>query len=136
MSQRCSGYARIEGDGYVTPRWVSEALIPHLPRTPTRILEPASADGGMANALRGVAEVVEADISNGTDFLTAATAHCCDTIITNPPYKLAAQFIDRALVAMEANQGMVAMLLRTDFDAAKSRRYLFADCAILPRKSC
>ena len=135
MSQRCSGYARIEGDRYCTPAWVTEALIPHLPRKPTRILEPASANGGMANVLRGVAEVVEADISNGVDFLKVYPApDGVDLIATNPPYSLAPAFIDHALVLMEARAGAVAMLLRTDFDHAKSRQYLFSSCSAFAKK--
>jgi hypothetical protein len=136
MSQRCSGYDRIEDDRYVTPEWVTLALLPHLPRKPSRILEPAAGDGAMAKVLRTVADVVEVDVANGgPDFLTAkAAAHGCDAIITNPPYKLATEFIDRAVVATEPCHGMVAMLLRTDFDHAKSRRYLFADCEAFAKK--
>jgi hypothetical protein len=47
-----------------------------------------------------------------------------DAIITNPPYELAAEFIERAL-SLTASDGLVAMLLRTDFDHAKSRQHLF-----------
>ena len=31
MSQRESGYERIDRDLYETPEWVTEALLPHLP---------------------------------------------------------------------------------------------------------
>src|SRR5262245_40335123 len=49
-------------------------------------------------------------------------------IITNPPYALAREFIERALHFDDTR--IVAMLLRTDFDHAASRAHLFADCAL------
>jgi hypothetical protein len=53
-------------------------------------------------------------------------------IITNPPYALAREFIERALHFDDAR--IVAMLLRTDFDHAASRAHLFADCAMFAKK--
>jgi hypothetical protein len=46
-------------------------------------------------------------------------------IITNPPFYLAQEFIERALELTAGDDGFVAMLLRSDFDHAKSRRHLF-----------
>jgi hypothetical protein len=54
-------------------------------------------------------------------------------IVTNPPYELATEFIERALEIIPAD-GFVAMLLRTDFDHAQSRRHLFADCPFIAKK--
>jgi tRNA G10 N-methylase Trm11 len=49
-----------------------------------------------------------------------------DAIVTNPPYgRLATPFIRHAL---SLDVPIVAMLLRVDFDSAKTRRDLFADC--------
>jgi hypothetical protein len=48
-----------------------------------------------------------------------------DAIITNPPYELATEFIERSLAFQRAFRGIVAMLLRTDFDHAKTRQHLF-----------
>ena len=50
-----------------------------------------------------------------------------DAIITSPPYAKAQEFIERGVDLMKAGKGVVAMLLRVDFDSAKSRRHLFAD---------
>ena len=83
----------------------------------------------MLAPLRTCAPTVGSDITGGADFLEAASAPLgVDSIITNPPYKLAVEFIDRALCLMESRGGMVAMLLRTDFDHARTRQYLFASC--------
>jgi hypothetical protein len=43
------------------------------------------------------------------------------------PYELATEFIERALSIIPVD-GFVAMLLRTDFDHARSRRHLFGEC--------
>jgi hypothetical protein len=51
----------------------------------------------------------------------------CGAIITNPPYELATQFCEHALRLMQAARGVVAMLLRVDFDSAKGRAHLFRD---------
>ena len=98
----------------------------------------------MATALRERAKttVIATDIRPGNgmpthnesiDFLdlSAAGAPChlwnFQAIISNPPFHLAQQFIERALELTEGSQGFVAMLLRSDYDHAKTRRHLFAD---------
>jgi hypothetical protein len=56
-----------------------------------------------------------------------------DAIITNPPYDdkasgvTAEQSLRHALKLMESEKGMVAMLLRHEFDCGKKRRDLFED---------
>src|SRR5690606_19298825 len=62
MSQRDSGYARKERDLYETPAWVTEALIPHLPRFPKLIWEPAAGSGKMLRVLHKVSEAFGTDI--------------------------------------------------------------------------
>lgn len=146
MSQRDSGYERKERDLYETPEWVTEALLPHLP-TINCVWEPACGSGMIARVLNRVADVVEiSDIdpimfgANRQDFLSfipGSTVHfpkAKHAIITNPPYELAREFCEQALRLMEPVQGMVAMLLRTDFDHAKSRVHLFRDCSAFAKK--
>ena len=111
MSQRVSGYVRKDKDQYETPNWVTKALLPHLPRSVQNIWEPACGSGYKVRA---------SDISDGTDFLKQEKAYF-DAIVTNPPYGLAQDFIEHALTLADH----VAMLLRTDYDHAKSRRHLF-----------
>jgi hypothetical protein len=62
MSQRDSGYERKALDRYDTPLWVTEALIPHLPRLPTFIWEPACGSGQMVNVLGAHTPVKGTDI--------------------------------------------------------------------------
>ena len=120
MSQRDSGYQRKERNSYETPAWVTLALVPHLPAPPQSAWEPAAGTGKMVRALEEAGyQVTATDIETGTDFLTETRR--VDWIITNPPYERAREFIEHALSLADH----VAMLLRTDFDHAKTRHHLF-----------
>lgn len=141
MSQRGSGYERKERDLYETPEWVTEALIPHL-RPLEVIWEPACASGKMVRVLQTIAEVWGCDIEPGDGFVYAdflgptprVDVDYISAIITNPPYELATDFIDRALERTSHLGGLVAMLLRTDFDHAKTRSRLFSGCPAFAKK--
>lgn len=148
MSQRDSGYARKERDLYETPEWVTQALLPHLPDYIATIWEPACGSGKMVDALRAACpgvEIYDSDIAPAGehhlrvfegDFLnsTWSIGYYFDAIITNPPYELATEFCEQALRRSEPEKGVVAMLLRTDFDHAKSRTHLFRDCPAFAKK--
>lgn len=134
MSQRDSGYARKERDLYETPEWVTEALLPHLPPI-ERIWEPACGSRKMVKVLENVAGVLASDISPvdklhtlEIDFLCPvhSIGHPFDAIITNPPYERATEFCEVSLAKTKETGGIVAMLLRTDFDHAKTRQHLFS----------
>src|SRR5262249_31621895 len=134
MSQRGSGYQRKLLDEYETPAWVTLALIPHLPEFTGKVWEPACGSGKMVAALEQAGfDVVGSDITQGVDFLGQAPEMGVSAIITNPPYTLAQEFIERALHFDDTR--IVAMLLRTDFDHAASRAHLFADCATFAKKA-
>jgi hypothetical protein len=121
MSQRVSGYERHERDVYETPAWVTEALLPHIPEGVKEVWEPACGSGKMVRALEAAGyKVLATDIETGTDFLEQRKPFV-QAIITNPPYALAREFIEHALSYADH----VAMLLRTDYDHAKTRQYLF-----------
>jgi len=138
MSQRESGYERKERDLYETPEWVTEALLPHLPDRGLEIWEPACASGKMVRVLGRRHRVIATDISDtpSIDFLTVEDApygpH--DAIVTNPPYEWAEEFIQRALQLSFPKRGLVAMLLRTDYDHAKTRSYLFGGSYAFAKK--
>lgn len=149
MSQVKSTYERKKNDFYPTPSWVTHALLPHLPReTIKTIWEPACGDGAMVRAIEEIwpeTEVWGTDIDplnekfGTTDFLstphnfsTNIYVDMVDAIITNPPYDKAHDFIERALALCP--EAFVCMLLRVDYDSAKTRRRLFADCASWRKK--
>lgn len=146
MAQRNSGYNRREADSYPTPAWVTRALLPHIPNRVLTIWEPAAGEGAMVRVLgerqvgRRNTGVIATDIRPGDgavvsdlswNFLAQMDApnRNFQAIVTNPPFQLAQQFIERALELTRPDRGFVAMLLRTDFDHAKCRTHLFANCA-------
>jgi hypothetical protein len=126
MSQRDSGYARIADDKYFTPAWVTEALLPHLRIKPGALVhEPAAGNDAIVKVLVDAGFAVSSnDLSRGHNFLDVLQLPGVDAVITNPPYGLAEHFIAHALDLTEPN-GLVAMLLRTDYDHAVTRSYLF-----------
>jgi hypothetical protein len=98
------------------------------------VLEPSAGSGKMVAVLKDFADtVIASDIAGGQDFLTVEHFDG-DAIITNPPFGLAQQFIEHALRLTKPVSGVVAMLLRTDFDHAKTRSHLFAGCSAFTKK--
>ena len=137
MSQRNSEYARKERDLYETPEWVTEAVIPHLDlNEDAAIWEPACGSGKMAGVLsRKGFNVVTSDLAEGNDFLfMLGTVIPVQAIITNPPYTHDVEFAVHANRLMSRVDGVVALLLRVDFDSAKTRAELFRDCPAWCRK--
>jgi hypothetical protein len=134
MSQRSSGYQRLKV--YTTPSWVTETLIGFIVARPGTIWEPACGEGGMAEVLRGQFAVLATDIDRGEDFLKRDRIPNSSIrgIVTNPPYELAEEFCRHALALTKSVGGFVAMLLRCDFDHAKTRSDLFRDCAAFAKK--
>jgi hypothetical protein len=130
MSQRDSGYERKERDLYETPEWVTDCVIDYIDVN-RFVWEPAAGSGKMVTALRkhGM-NVWESDLDEGLDFLAFSSLpnDVTTAIVTNPPYNLAQQFIEHALQLTKPVKGTVAMLLRTDYDHAKSRQHLFGKC--------
>jgi hypothetical protein len=135
MSQRNSGYERIARDEYSTPAWVTEALLDGHLRKVNHVWEPAAGSGKMVAALMSLdASIYASDIETGQNFLSADLPSHIDAIITNPPYEYATEFIKTALMMMRERRGLVAMLLRTDFDHAKTRSDLFAEHPAFAKK--
>ena len=113
------------------------ALIPHLPRQPKLVWEPACGDGAILGVL--LANHIKAtgtDLLGGHDFLARTLLPLgVDSIITNPPFNEGPQFVRHALAPLEAQRGFVAMLFRTDSDQAKSRADNF-DHPAFAKKLC
>lgn len=138
MSQKASGYERMDGDAYYTPSWVVDALL-SVESFHGEILDPGAGEGHILDALRaaGHHDVRGFDINRPVqredigqlDFLTAVGS--VKNVIGNPPYgvggRLAVQFIEKSLEATQPRWGKVAMLLRVDFDSANGRRKIFGD---------
>ena len=129
MSQRHSEYERMPLELYETPTWVTESLIRHLPPI-SLCWEPSAGSGKMARPLLTHCEDgLSTDIQTGQDFLASGLrtfkGEKPQAIITNPPFNLSKLFIEHSL---SMDVPLVAMLLRADYDHAKTRKHLFADC--------
>lgn len=124
-----SGYARVSGDAYFTPAWcVEELLRDFKPRGV--VWEPACGDGAIVRVLEARdLPYVASDLNDHgcgydrADFFSESPL-IFNAIITNPPYELAEKFVRRAL-DLTRKGGKVAMLLRNEWDCAKSRMDLF-----------
>ena len=141
MGQSTSSYKRQQYDAYQTPEWVTNTVTPFLSKLRLKrsmIWEPACGDGQMIRALEddGFNVGVATDIQHGLDFFGCygLPDSRIKAIVTNPPFSTAADFASHAIDLMAAKKGVVALLLRADFDSAKTRRYLFADCPMWSQK--
>ena len=125
-------------DLYETPPEATLALL-RAENLPHRIWEPACGRGAIVNVLRAAGyEVVATDLVNygppitppgyyGRDFLMERKApDGCEAIITNPPYRLAEQFVAHALELCP----LVIMLLRLAFLESERRRRILEGGAL------
>lgn len=111
-------------DDFPTPPWATRALLdslavaPYFPFSDLSVREPAANRGHMVGPLREWFDSVEAsdihDYGAGfpvQDYLFGPLPDRTDWTITNPPFRLAEQFIDRALQCSDN----VAVIVRSAF---------------------
>ena len=118
---------RDSADFYPTPLQTTEALFKRE-KFEGLVWECASGDGSMAKVIEKYNPCMASDIrtddtiygEKGVDFLEEYRV--IPNIITNPPYKLAKQFVARSLVLAEKK---VAMLLKLVFLESSGRYELF-----------
>lgn len=134
MSQRAE--ARESVDNFPTPPWATRALLEHVISRDVATktcLEPACGAGHMSKVLKEYfGEVESSDIASYgygavRDFLQFPFApKSVDWVITNPPFRLAEEFVLQALTV--AREG-VCMLTRTVFIESVGRyNRLFSQC--------
>ncbi len=132
-------FERVDNDAYYTPAWCTEALLSKW-RPSYQVWEPAAGHGHIVEVLDKAGIPVSATdlydyvdlrrdmVIEGHDFLSNTLMPEIDgsfSIITNPPYNKAEEFVRRALELTEKHRGEVAMLFRHEWDCAKSRNDLF-----------
>lgn len=143
MSATNRGAIRKENDFYPTPAVVIETLLDNYhigDRGGTKILEPCAGNGNIIKALqeRGYTSIKavelrkeEAENLNNmlgygnfaiADFLTLNPKHIgdIDVVITNPPFSLAMEFLQKSLEIVK-DDGKVIFLLRLGFLASRKR---------------
>ncbi len=134
-----SGYDRVDSDFYVTPDWVTEALLRSVQlRGP--VWEPCCGDGAISRVLaREGYEVVSSDIADrgfgdpDVDiFACRSMPEGCLSLVTNPPYgdggshrgqsrspSAMLDFVRHTLSLAEGAQGQLALLVRLQWIAGK-----------------
>lgn len=135
MAQRTE--AHDSRDDFPTPPWATRALLCHVLSEfgllqGLSVLEPACGAGHMARPLTECfGKVLASDIhpygyGSVRDYLAVPyEANAVDWVITNPPFKLAEEFVQRSLIV--ARKG-VAILARTVFIESVGRyRNLFLE---------
>lgn len=132
---------RVENDYYATPFSATEALLNALNESgetlsSDTILEPSAGEGHIVKVLKDFYpynEIVANDIAyrssrlgidvnGGIDFLNYEPHRKYDTIITNPPFALAQEFIEKALTLTNRRVIMFAKIQLLEGD---KRRKMF-----------
>lgn len=119
-------------DAYFSPYEALWPLIDLEPNMPQRIWEPAAGNGVVVRALRQEGfKVIASDIADyhtrylgiqtGINYLEAVMPEGVKGIVTNPPYGLARDFIEKA----DKEVGYHAWLLRTNFLESERRFHMF-----------
>lgn len=115
---------RQKDDFYPTPPEAVQALL-KAEKLPRYIWEPACGDGAISKQLEAAGhDVLSTDLNDwgygqaGIDFLMEYKP-LAPAIVTNPPYKMANEFI---IKCMDMNVPYFAMLLRLAFLEGKQRR--------------
>ena len=132
---KTDNFIREDNDFYATYPKTTKALLDVFNlvdldkrRPKTSILEPACGTGHISKVLSHYypnADIISTDLINrgygqgGIDFLTYDYGRKFDVIITNPPFKIAKEFIERGL---ELANDYVVMLLKIQFLESKGRK--------------
>lgn len=147
MAQRDSGFERISGDRYFTPVWAAQPVVDFITDRlfhPSDVIDPSAGAGHLLQPFIGSKSNVRGYDVDPDDSLGMVTLNRIvkrDTllvplsvtlgalIIMNPPYgergKMAERFIR---MAIGSGASLIAALLPVDFDSAKTRASLFAQC--------
>ena len=135
---------RVEHDFYATDPVAVEKLLRQYSINGTEVLEPCIGNGNIANAHRtfynNTLNITGVDIVDrgypGTivqDFLTWETDNKYDCIITNPPFSLAKEFVEKGMTLLNEGvieedgypNGQLIMFLKIQFLEGEKRKELF-----------
>lgn len=129
---KSTSFLRNEADFYPTPSDCTKAVLSAFPFLYTRgtVWEPACGDGAIARVIEGLnGTVIGTDLhdrgygTSGVDFLTTDSIEGFTSIVTNPPFFLAEDFIRTA----SEYRVPFAMLLKVTYWNSKRRLKLFRE---------
>ena len=122
-------HEREENDYYATEPLATELLC-SLEYFNHNILEPSCGEGHISKVLKSKGynvisrDLIDRGYGDVEDFLSDDSTYFDGDIITNPPYKYAHEFVEKALSIIPDGH-KVAMFLKLTFLEGKSRRELF-----------
>ena len=120
---------RVERDYYATSPKAVEWLL-KLEQFKGPILEPACGEGHISKTLIGGGysvisrDIIDRGYGEVADFLSIDNQEWQGDIVTNPPYVLAHEFVEKALQIIPDGH-KVAMFLKLTFLEGKARKHLF-----------
>lgn len=123
---------RIDNDYYATPYESTEALLQHV-SFEGNFLEPCVGGGHIVNIIKKkydgevfCYDLVDRGYPNTivANFLTCNFNRKFDNIITNPPYSLAQEFLEKGMEIIN-DKGKIAMFLKIQFLEGAKRRKMF-----------
>jgi hypothetical protein len=118
MSATNRGAERKANDLYETPDYTIKSLFNALDLSKVHsFLEPCRASGRISDMIPNRVFKNWAEISEGVDYLTEEYDEYFDLIVTNPPFSLAKEFIEKSLREGRS----VWYLLRINFLESKDR---------------
>lgn len=134
---------RVEYDFYATDPKAVKKLLLKYPINGSKILEPCVGNGNIANTINefytnkpnivGI-DIIDRGYPNTIvhDFLTWETDEKFDCIITNPPYSLAKEFVEKSMELLNDGydedgypNGQLIMFLKIQFLEGAKRKELF-----------
>lgn len=129
-SNHCE-HEREKHDYYATPPIAVEKLL-EVENFDHYIWEPACGEGHISEVLKAhgydvsSSDLIDRGYGDQYDFLKHNDYLYDEDIITNPPYKYALEFVDKALNSISEGQ-KVAMLLKLQFLESKDRAEFFKE---------
>lgn len=118
MSATNRGSQRIPQDAYATPSEAIDVLLPHVHiHHLSTFLEPCRGTGAIYDRIR-CHRRLHCEIAEGTNYLTWKPKDRVDLIITNPPFSLAQEFLEKSL----EEAATVIYLLRLNFWGSRKRK--------------
>jgi hypothetical protein len=125
---------RVNNDYYATPPESTKALLAEVDFTGEVFMEPCVGAGHIADVIKEYyvnAKVIGCDIvdrgypnTNVLDFLKTKFNFKIDNIITNPPYSLAQEFLEKS-IEITKEGGKIAMFLKIQFLEGQKRKDMF-----------
>ena len=122
---------RAEHDYYATDPVAAEWLLKIEPELSDTIWECACGENSLSEVFRRHGKsvrcsdlVVRQEGIEQLDFLSCTEPMPCSDIVTNPPFKCAKEFVEKALSLVDDGR-YVCMFLKLIFLEGKSRRSLF-----------